>query len=180
MTDRVFENPQNGYRETVSDMAWLWTLLFGGIYLAICGLWGHFFIMVGILILTGLLFPPLYMFVVPGLWIGYAIGVGSILTSRYQRLGWHEVQPGSVAGTGLESEASRQARLRAEERSRAAAPTVGAPVAPPASASPALVADELVKLVALRDQGVLSADEFAAQKARLLASTAPPSVDSAR
>jgi hypothetical protein len=35
-------------------------------------------------------------------------------------------------------------------------------------AGPGSVADELAKLAALRDSGVLSEDEFAAQKARLL------------
>jgi hypothetical protein len=38
----------------------------------------------------------------------------------------------------------------------------------PATAPPSSVADELEKLLALRDKGVLNEDEFAAQKARLL------------
>jgi hypothetical protein len=45
------------------------------------------------------------------------------------------------------------------------------PPSPPtasAVASSASVADELAKLAALRDQGVLSEEEFLAQKARLL------------
>lgn len=37
-----------------------------------------------------------------------------------------------------------------------------------AAAAPASLADELAKLAALRDQGILSAAEFDAQKARLL------------
>jgi hypothetical protein len=49
------------------------------------------------------------------------------------------------------------------------------PAAPPASPAPAAststsVADELTKLAALRDSGVLTEDEFAVQKARLLGS----------
>ena len=44
------------------------------------------------------------------------------------------------------------------------------PVAAPSSAAPASVADELGKLVQLRDSGALTDEEFAAQKARLLGS----------
>ena len=40
----------------------------------------------------------------------------------------------------------------------------------PAAAAPLSVADELAKLVQLRDGGVLSKDEFAQQKAKLLES----------
>lgn len=39
----------------------------------------------------------------------------------------------------------------------------------PAAATPASLADELAKLAQLRDQGILSHEEFEAQKARLLA-----------
>lgn len=46
----------------------------------------------------------------------------------------------------------------------AAAPAAGSP-----SDSPASVAEELTKLAALRDQGVLTVDEFTVQKARVLA-----------
>ena len=45
------------------------------------------------------------------------------------------------------------------------------PAAPPAPAAPAVdLADQLRKLATLRDEGVLSEDEFAAQKAKLLGS----------
>jgi hypothetical protein len=44
------------------------------------------------------------------------------------------------------------------------------PAVAPSSAGPALVADELAKLVQLRDSGALTDEEFAAQKARLLGS----------
>jgi hypothetical protein len=51
-----------------------------------------------------------------------------------------------------------------------AAPPPPAPAAPPApSSAPAVsITDELAKLAALRDSGVLTEDEFAAQKAKLL------------
>jgi hypothetical protein len=48
----------------------------------------------------------------------------------------------------------------------ATAPSAAAPPAP----TPMLVADELAKLVQLRDAGALTNEEFAAQKARLLGS----------
>jgi Short C-terminal domain len=50
------------------------------------------------------------------------------------------------------------------------APPPPAPAAAPAASAPALVADELAKLVQLRDAGALTDEEFAAQKARLLGS----------
>ncbi|WP_240471861.1 SHOCT domain-containing protein [Pseudarthrobacter phenanthrenivorans] len=43
------------------------------------------------------------------------------------------------------------------------------PAAPPSAALDSrLIADELTKLAGLRDAGVLTEDEFAAQKAKLL------------
>lgn len=48
----------------------------------------------------------------------------------------------------------------------AAMPAPAAP--PPTSAPPTDVADQLRKLASLRDEGILSDEEFAAQKARLL------------
>jgi hypothetical protein len=47
-------------------------------------------------------------------------------------------------------------------------PQAIAPVAAPAALDGRLVADELAKLAGLRDAGVLTDDEFAAQKAKLL------------
>ena len=49
-----------------------------------------------------------------------------------------------------------------------AAPAVEAPLPAPTPKPAPSVAEELTKLGSLRDQGVLSAEEFAAQKARLL------------
>ena len=36
-----FRNPNNGYEEEVSNLVWLWCLLFGFIYFAIKGVWTH-------------------------------------------------------------------------------------------------------------------------------------------
>ena len=49
-----------------------------------------------------------------------------------------------------------------------AAPAVEAPPPAPTPEPAPCVADEFAKLATLRDQGELSAEEFAAQKARLL------------
>ena len=37
----AFQNPANGYIETVPDRVWLWVLLFGGIYFLAKGVWTH-------------------------------------------------------------------------------------------------------------------------------------------
>jgi hypothetical protein len=57
-------------------------------------------------------------------------------------------------------------KVRAAQAPGAPAP---APAAPPSAPAPLGVADELAKFAQLRDQGVLSDEEFQAQKARLLA-----------
>jgi len=64
-----------------------------------------------------------------------------------------------------EAEQVKDAVLRLmREPSPAAAPAAPASPAPPSTS----LADELTKLAQLRDQGVLSEEEFQAQKARLL------------
>ena len=172
--DRTFENPQNGHRESFSDSAWLWSLLFGWIYLLAVGLWGHVFIQIFIVVVCALIGGgPAVVLVMPILWIVYAASINTILANRYLRQGWREVQPGSVAGTGLESEASRQARLGLQAPAQAAATAPAMPVATPPAGPAPFVADELVKLADLRDKGVLTPDEFTAQKARLLAGGPP-------
>jgi hypothetical protein len=59
-------------------------------------------------------------------------------------------------------------KLEAWFRSHPQFSSGGAPAAPPAPASSGSVADEIAKLGELRKQGLLSDEEFAAQKARLL------------
>jgi Short C-terminal domain len=67
----------------------------------------------------------------------------------------------------------RQANRWAEEDQAAAAPQYAEPQysqpAPPPAAEPSML-DQLSQLGALRDQGVLTEDEFAAQKAKILGS----------
>lgn len=69
-----------------------------------------------------------------------------------------------------EEKARRQHELELESV-RAIAVSVR-PAAAAGSLPSVSVADELAKLVALRDQGILTLDEFKAQKAALLRSTA--------
>lgn len=154
--DRVFENPANGHRETVSGIAWLWSLLFGWFYLLTVGLWGHVFIQIFVYVLIGFLGGgPFLVIAIPVLWITYAVCVGSMLANRYLRRGWREVAadsprepPNAPVSTGL---------------------THLYPKVQPAPAAPAAsVADELEKLAGLRDRGLLTPAEFDTQKAILL------------
>ena len=58
--------------------------------------------------------------------------------------------------------------LRVREQFVANAPAAAPPALVASGAPMIAVADELAKLAALRDSGVLSAEEFDAQKAKLL------------
>jgi hypothetical protein len=77
----IFMNPRNGYKERVAGkLSWLWLLLFGPIFLAIKGVWGH---VVGGIILA---------FVTFGIsWFIYPFFTYSILKKSYLRKGWVEV-----------------------------------------------------------------------------------------
>jgi hypothetical protein len=81
-----------------------------------------------------------------------------------------------VAGTATAVSGSvsrRQAARNAPpppEAAAAAAPAAAEPAAAPAAAAPAAdPMEQLTKLAALKDQGVLTDEEFATQKAKLLA-----------
>lgn len=86
---RVFENPSNGYKEEVSNLTMLWTFLFGGLYLAVRGVWTHVLVFVVLVILSLVIFPPALVFV----WVIYALVAPSIIATRYLRRGWREVKP---------------------------------------------------------------------------------------
>ncbi len=60
----------------------------------------------------------------------------------------------------------------AAEQQQAAAPQQAPPPPPPAAAAPDSgdMVSQLKELAALKDQGILTEDEFAAQKAKILAS----------
>jgi len=145
----VFVNRTNGHRETISKLAPLWALLFGGIYLLFKGLWAHVLIWavvaIGLSVAIGV---PIPMFIAS---IAYAIMVQGLLEKKYLREGW---VPLHVYMNAQKAPASKPV-------TRAVAPAVHV------SSSPFL-ADELRKLAELHKEGVLTADEFNAQKAKLL------------
>ena len=76
----------------------------------------------------------------------------------------------SIALVGVpKSEAEKVKTLLDDAVAAAKGGGAAAAPAPPATDRPVDVADQLQKLANLRDQGILTADEFAAQKAKLLA-----------
>ncbi len=68
-----------------------------------------------------------------------------------------------------EAEAEQNAQIADLQAQQAAQQNAPAPPAPPAAANEDSVVDQLTKLKALLDGGVLSQDEFDAQKAKILA-----------
>lgn len=78
-----FKNPSNGYVEEVTDIAWLWVLLFGTFYFAVKGVWTHAAGSLILALLTG------------GLsWLIYPFFASEIFRKNYLRKGWIEVQYG--------------------------------------------------------------------------------------
>ena len=76
----VFENPQNGDRETVSGLAWLWCVLFGFFYFAVKGIWRHAIIAFILAMITlGLS------------WLIYPSLANHIVRSSYLERGWRPV-----------------------------------------------------------------------------------------
>lgn len=149
--DRVFENPTNGHRETVSGVAWLWSLLFGWFYMLTVGLWGHVFIQIFVYVVVALIGGgPFLIIAVPAVWLIYAVSINSMLANRYLRQGWREMKGDELWG-------------------RANAAPAEPPPSPAPSGASTSVADELEKLAGLRDKGLLTPDEFDLQKAKLLA-----------
>jgi hypothetical protein len=75
---------------------------------------------------------------------------------------------GKRAQRGQDQEAEQEARIAELENQQYAAPqSAPPPVAP--SGGPTDLAEQLTQLKSLMDQGILSPDEFAAAKAKLLA-----------
>lgn len=140
----VFENPANGHREEISELSWLWVLLFGALYLVVKGLVLHAVVWFVVGAIAIMVFGPAGVLVVAAMSVIYAISVQSLLRSSYLRKGW--VVP------GLRSTDAPVVERR---------PTSS-------SGSPTSVADELSKLAALKSSGVLTDAEFQRQKERLL------------
>ena len=89
----IYENPQTGWREAVPELAWLWMLLFGGIYMAVRGLWRPLGIVLLVLFGTSFFFWPLLFLIAPAVWIVPSVRAQSIFREHYMRLGWHEIDP---------------------------------------------------------------------------------------
>lgn len=84
----VFENPMNGYRESIGVGAVLWTLLFGVFYLAYKGVWGWAFIGFFAALLLGAVTAGVGAFIV---WILLAFAAPGLIEKTYLRKGWKEV-----------------------------------------------------------------------------------------
>jgi len=77
----IFENTQNGYRETASGFAWLWCLLFGFLYFAVKGIWTHAVASFVLALLTW------------GVsWLIYPFFANGIVRTSYLKRGWRPVQ----------------------------------------------------------------------------------------
>lgn len=77
-----FRNPANGYIEQISPLSWLWALLFGPLFFAVKGIWGHAAVSLFLAI------PTLGLSN-----IGYAILAGDIVYNHYLRMGWARIRP---------------------------------------------------------------------------------------
>lgn len=103
-----FRNPANGYEVEVPDTAWLWTLLFGGFYFAVKGVWRHVAVLFMLALLVGagppILLPVIGLALLPfGLallavvWVTYPFFARTILETHYLVSGWErlpdEVRP---------------------------------------------------------------------------------------
>jgi Short C-terminal domain len=75
---------------------------------------------------------------------------------------------GKRAQRGQDQEYDQEARIAELEAQQAAAPQAAPPPVAP-SGGPTDLAEQLTQLKSLMDQGILSPDEFAAAKAKLLA-----------
>ena len=80
----------------------------------------------------------------------------------------HELLMPLVSEARSKKTMERQSQYLHVNPGMAAAAGAAAPPPPAAAAAPVDVADQLRKLAGLRDEGILSDEEFAAQKARLL------------
>lgn len=161
----IYRNPQNGHTEEVNGMTPIWAFLFGWIYLAVRGMWAHIAIQLLIIVAaaaTGL--PGLAFVAAIVLWLVYGFATPAILDNRYRHAGWQAVD--EVGWNYLrpkgESEKLPSSSVESDGGSQLTMPVK--------SEMPAhSIASELAKFADLRDRGILTEDEFNAQKARLLA-----------
>lgn len=97
---RVFENPANGYRETLSGNEGIFVILFGPFYLRSKGLVIPAMLCLVLVFMgfvAGLNAALLFGFIAN---IGYAFCVNDLLAKKYLRNGWREVKkPGDVSNS---------------------------------------------------------------------------------
>ena len=76
----------------------------------------------------------------------------------------------AIAGTAtaVSGRVQRRQANKWSQQEAAQAPPEAAPAPPPAAPAPSMI-DQLKELGELKEQGILTEDEFAAQKAKLLA-----------
>jgi hypothetical protein len=95
---RTFRNPANGHTESISREASGLVVLFGALYLACKGLWGHFFLWLllvgGFTLATG---GPGVIIALPIVTVAYAFSINRLIANSYLRKGWIEVLEPSVA-----------------------------------------------------------------------------------
>lgn len=72
-----FKNAMNGHIEVVPNRAWLWVLLFGGLYFLVKGVWTH----------AAVSFVAAF-FTFGASWLVYPFFAKRIMTSHYLRNGW--------------------------------------------------------------------------------------------
>jgi hypothetical protein len=84
-----YQNPANGYRESVTPLSMLGALLLGPIWFALQGLWAHALILLLLVMLFSgfFLFWPLLLLV----WLLYAVAAPWLLSRAYLRKGWQRV-----------------------------------------------------------------------------------------
>lgn len=89
----IYENPQNGWREAVPRLAWLWMLLFGVFYMALRNLWRAALLTIGIVAFASFVAWPTLFLIVPAIWTVTALKARDMLRAYYMRKGWHEIDP---------------------------------------------------------------------------------------
>lgn len=87
-----FKNPANGHIESVS-LPWLWSLLFGGLYLIAAGLWAPLLIWLVLTVAAFASMGPAAMVLVIVMNVIYAALSSGWVRSSYLRKGWVEVKP---------------------------------------------------------------------------------------
>jgi hypothetical protein len=118
---RTFENPSNGYRETISRTTYLWAFIFQWMYFAYRGLWAAVFLNLGLTaILMMLLLAAIadsnsmavFSFLLILVWAVFAFRAPNMIAKRYLRRGWVEIRDTAEGVAEPFSEPTRARRPR--------------------------------------------------------------------